>query len=1095
MEKLPRFVERALRPGRAFYRFCCPPGSASLAALTMSAPQEIFDLIARFEQHVEAYKAGQYNETQLRRDFLDPFFKALGWDVDNAAGYAEAYRDVLHEDAVKVGGLTKAPDYGFRIGGNRKFFLEAKKPSVCIKDEIAPAYQLRRYAWNAKLPLSILSDFEEFAVYDGRVKPFKDDKAGTARVFYCTYREYAEKWDWITSIFSKDAVLRGSFDKYAETHKTKRGTAEVDADFLATIEGWRKELAQNLALRNPRLTQRELNFAVQRIIDRIIFLRICEDRGIEDYGRLQALVNGPRIYPRLCQLFEAADARYNSGLFHFKAEKGRPESPDELTLRLDVDDKLLRDLFKGLYYPDSPYEFRILSADILGQVYEQFLGKVIRLTDGHRAVVEDKPEVKKAGGVYYTPTYIVDYIVRQTVGKLLSDIGGQPVAGGALPPHPDPLPRGEGTAAADLRKSKAPDSLPALDAVLPLPKGEGRRDARSATAILNRVAKLRILDPACGSGSFLIGAYQFLLDWHLLFYLANDPEKWAKGKKPALVQTTRGWRLTIDERKRILLNNIYGVDIDSQAVEVTKLSLLLKVLEGETGQSLEPLFNIFHERALPDLGDNIKCGNSLIGPDFYQQAELPLLTDEERYRINVFDWPAEFPEVFRRRRGDEAQTSAAGELRETPAAPMDYTLPGVPLHGAYGYKKVKTPKSTPARAPVEPEWEGGFDAVIGNPPYIPIESMTEVERHYYQTHFPQLERKYDSAPIFILANLAKLSPSGRLGFISSVTWQTGENYAQLRRHLFTAAGVETLINLPFDIFKDAYVDTGIYVLTARPTPGYQIFRYPKKTKVHQLGELSLTFVPRAQIVAPDFKVVLDPQAFGILHRTMGNSSFVDFGSVSASTQGLAGNRFVTVGSAKGKDWFPYLVSGQARRYFLEVEATAYTDMVDKASLQRFYEAEPKILIRRVISRQDRLLCAFTEDRLVFKKDINPFIVTGSKSHSLFLLGILNSRLLSYLYVNTSSIATKDDFRQTTLAELRKLPVPRFSAAETRQARLVKLVEQMLELHRQLAAARTPQEQTALERQITATDTQIDRLVYDLYGLTEDEIAIVEGRTS
>jgi hypothetical protein len=151
MEKLPRFVERALRPGRAFYRFCCPPGSASLAALTMSAPQEIFDLIARFEQHVEAYKAGQYNETQLRRDFLDPFFKALGWDVDNAAGYAEAYRDVLHEDAVKVGGLTKAPDYGFRIGGNRKFFLEAKKPSVCIKDEIAPAYQLRRYAWNAKL--------------------------------------------------------------------------------------------------------------------------------------------------------------------------------------------------------------------------------------------------------------------------------------------------------------------------------------------------------------------------------------------------------------------------------------------------------------------------------------------------------------------------------------------------------------------------------------------------------------------------------------------------------------------------------------------------------------------------------------------------------------------------------------------------------------------------------------------------------------------------------------------------------------------------------------------------------------------------------
>ena len=332
----------------------------------MSAPPEILDLVARFELHLDAYKAGQYNETQLRRDFLDPFFKALGWDVDNLAGYAEAYRDVIHEDAVKVGGATKAPDYGFRIGGNRKFFLEAKKPSVCIKEEIPPAYQLRRYAWNAKLPLSILSDFEEFAVYDGRIKPFKDDSASTARVFYCTFREYAEKWDWLASIFSRDAVLKGSFDKYVETNKAKRGTSEVDSDFLATIEGWRKDLAQNLALRNSRLTQRELNFAVQRIIDRIIFLRICEDRGIEDYGRLLALTNGDRIYPRLAQLFEAADARYNSGLFHFKKEKDRHEAPDELTLELDIDDRLLRDLLKGLYYPDSPYEFRILTRQ--GQV-------------------------------------------------------------------------------------------------------------------------------------------------------------------------------------------------------------------------------------------------------------------------------------------------------------------------------------------------------------------------------------------------------------------------------------------------------------------------------------------------------------------------------------------------------------------------------------------------------------------------------------------------------------------------------------------------------------------------------------------------------
>ena len=206
----------------------------------MSAPREILDLVARFDQQLDAYRSGQYNETQLRREFLDPFFKALGWDIDNEQGYAEAYKDVIHEDAIRVGGATKAPDYCFRIGGTRKFFLEAKKPSVDIKGRASPAYQLRRYAWSAKLPLSILSDFEEFAVYDCRVKPHKDDSASTARIFYCTFREYAEKWDWIASIFSRDAVLKGSFDKFAESTKAKRGTAEFDEAFLATIEGWRQ---------------------------------------------------------------------------------------------------------------------------------------------------------------------------------------------------------------------------------------------------------------------------------------------------------------------------------------------------------------------------------------------------------------------------------------------------------------------------------------------------------------------------------------------------------------------------------------------------------------------------------------------------------------------------------------------------------------------------------------------------------------------------------------------------------------------------------------------------------------------------------------
>jgi hypothetical protein len=260
------------------------------------------------------------------------------------------------------------------------------------------------------------------------VKPDKDDQASTARIMLLSYTDYVERWEEIAAVFSREAILRGAFDKFAESTKKKRGTAEVDAAFLEEIENWREALAKNLSLRNEALDDRELNIAVRRIIDRIIFLRMCEGRGIEDYGRLQSLLNGESMYRRLVEMFHRADEKYNSGLFHFHQERGR-EPPDELTPDLVVDDKVLKDIVRRLYYPESPYEFAALPADILGQVYEQFLGKVIRLTAGHRAKIEEKPEVRKAGGVYYTPTYIVDYIVENTVGKLVDGKTPQEVGG------------------------------------------------------------------------------------------------------------------------------------------------------------------------------------------------------------------------------------------------------------------------------------------------------------------------------------------------------------------------------------------------------------------------------------------------------------------------------------------------------------------------------------------------------------------------------------------------------------------------------------------------------------------------------------------
>jgi predicted type IV restriction endonuclease len=537
------------------------------------APKIIKELVERFQRNLSDYKSKGYNEAQLRQEFINPFFEALGWDVYNKSGAAPAYRDVIHEDSIKITGGTKAPDYCFTLSGRRMFFVEAKKPAVSIVSDSNPSYQLRRYAWSAKLSLSILTNFEDLCIYESRQKPHVEDKSNVERVKHIKYTEYAERWDEIASVFSYSSLKQGSFDRFAKSVEKKRGTQEVGGEFLKEIEEWREKLAKNIAIRDPNLGVRELNFCVQKTIDRIIFLRMCEDRGIESYGQLRSIAEKDRIYENLCKIFKKADKKYNSGLFHFQKEKERSTLPDELTLSLSIDDAILKNIFRRLYYPNSPYEFSVLPPEILGNVYEQFLGKIIRLTEGHRAKIEEKPEVKKAGGVYYTPTYIVNYIVQNTVQKLC----------------------------------------------------EGRTP--------KQISNTRILDPACGSGSFLLGAYTFLLQYHLDYYTQQKNIKRFKNK---VCQSKDGqWFLSIKEKKRILLNNIYGVDIDNQAVEVTKLSLLLKVLEGTSKDIFEQQQKLWIERALPDLDNNIKCGNSLIGPDFYNNIQTNLIDNEEMIDINL----------------------------------------------------------------------------------------------------------------------------------------------------------------------------------------------------------------------------------------------------------------------------------------------------------------------------------------------------------------------------------------------------------------------------------------------------------------------------
>lgn len=970
----------------------------------MPAPQTVLTLIENFERNLDAYRTGQYNETQVRRDFIDPMLKALGWDMDNSQGYAEAYRDVIHEDAIKVGLSTRAPDYSFRIGGARKFFLEAKKPSVNVKDAIEPAFQVRRYAWSSKLPLSIVTDFEEFAIYDCRQKPDKSDKASQSRLFYCTFRDYAEKWDEIAAIFSKDAVLKGSFDKYASSAKGKRGTTEVDSAFLAEIEGWRDLLARNIALRNTSLSQRELNFAVQQTIDRIIFLRICEDRGIEPYGKLMALQNGANVYDRLRELFRAADDRYNSGLFHFTQEKQRAGAPDELTMHLSIDDKPLKEIFKNLYYPDCPYEFSVLGADILGSVYEQFLGKVIRLTAGNRAVVEDKPEVKKAGGVFYTPAYIVQYIVQHTVGKLL----------------------------------------------------EGKTSKQAAG--------ITILDPACGSGSFLIGAYQYLLDWYLARYVAEGAEKNNKGKTARIRPSSASgeWRLTTSEKKRILLEHIYGVDIDAQAVEVTKLSLLLKVLEGESGESLNSQMKLFHERVLPDLDRNIQCGNSLIGPDFYD-GQLNL-DDETAQRINVFDWQVAFPKVFK---------------------------------------------------------AGGFDAVIGNPPYVDIKNLPETDVRYLFKNYPCANNRINLFAAFIERTLGICKQSQFAhSMIVPTALLTQDSYRALRKMVVDHYRVTNVVRLPNESFGAVAgavkVDTVIFVFqeknkNASPIQIINYAGYERISVIDPSTSHACASVPQKQWSEPDDYVWSLNTGSGenqilrkIENHTVPLEMCADFclgltpyDKYRGHTEEQIKNRVFHATRKKDKTFKPLLAGNDVGRYWIkwnEEQWINYGPWLGAAREPRYF-TEQRILVKQIIDWTSKRIWATITDEELYNTQ-NAFNLLAKQGVSLeYLLGVINSKLMTFYHRKKFLDEFKMRFQKILIKDARRFPIRVIALTnKTDQAahdNIVKLVEKMLVLHQQLAAAKTPQDTTLLQRQIAATDRQIDQLVYALYGLTDEEIALIE----
>ncbi|PJZ86434.1 hypothetical protein CH364_09810 [Leptospira harrisiae] len=592
-----------------------------------------------FGKNENLYLSKTFQETEARNRFIDPFFQSLGWEFDQT-NIPRNLWDVHREYSQKDNSSTKKPDYAFRLNSKLMFFVEAKAPWVPLTDK-DPVFQAKRYAYSTrgKAPIVIITDFQEFRVFNALEKPiYENPTQGLIKEFDLKYTDYIEKWDFIYDNFSKEAVLNGSLDTLRG--KISKSTKTLDDEFLTQLSNWRETLALNIARKNLTLSVDELNEAVQRILDRLVFIRQLEDRNIIEENTLRNLIQkNTETYSNLLPFFGELNAKYNGLLF-------KPH----LSEKLLVDDKVIKEIALKLCYPKSPFQFDIIEPEILGRIYEKFLGSKIRLTEKHLAKVEEKPEVIHAKGVYYTPEFIVEEIVKETVGKKIQKM--------------------------------TPDTI----------------------------TKIKILDPACGSGSFLLGAYQYIMNYHIDFYKKDKSKKY---KDDFFIDANGELKLSAKKKGEILLNNIYGVDLDREATEVAILSLYLKLLE----EGLEDDSYLFLKgKILPDMTKNIKCGNSLISREDLFANDMFKMTENDSNKmthsmtteIKTFDWNTEFP-------------------------------------------------------------FGGFDCIIGNPPYIRIQELqkwAKEEVELYKKIFKSGSKgNFDIYILFIEQTLHLLNENGISGMI------------------------------------------------------------------------------------------------------------------------------------------------------------------------------------------------------------------------------------------------------------------------------------------------------------------------------------------
>lgn len=992
--------------------------------------RSVSKLASEFQVNEHFYLSPKYQESEARQDFIDKLWDALGWDVYHQKNINPYEREVRIEKSVIIDGRGKRADYAFFTApdfAQVRFLAEAKKPSKNLENN-QDCFQTIRYGWNSNTPLSVLTDFEQFLVLDSRYKP--DVATSVDRIlkkFHYTEFTDEEKFSEIYFLFSRESVLGNSLEDFAAKLEKFRGARQaklfqtaqiqpVDETFLSELDNQREKLARAFKSRNTHLEKDELTEITQRTLDRLVFLRFLEDKLVEPTEIIDKLgTKSGSAWRDFIAEMPRLDRTYNGIIFKPHDILDDPNfTPDETAF------EIIRD---WLAHKNSAYDFNTIPIHILGSIYERFLGKTIETTETSARVV-DKPEVRKAGGVYYTPEYIVRYIVENTVGKLI--------------------------------EKKKPEEI----------------------------AKMRFADIACGSGSFLLGVFDYLIAYHVEYFSENKTRREKAIKTGLCRETLEGnLQLSIHYKREILLNNIYGVDLDSQATEVAQLSLYLKLLEEETTATKQQFLAGYREQLLPPLNKNIVHGNSLIDYDIMDG----MLFDTPRLKqLNPMNFPKIFPEVFQ---------------------------------------------------------QGGFDAIVGNPPYIRIQGFPKEQIKYFTKTYISATGNFDIYVNFIERAFSLLKPAGRLGEIIPNKFIKTDYGSGLRKFIAKNNCLSRVVDFGSNQVFQATTYTCLLFLSKASE---QVFDYALSDANREaLSELNLIDI-KSEYLKESAWILADTSTAQLLEKIESNSIsllelpaemsrgsssgddkvfILDFDDDSVEDEitriPLFASDFTRYLFGKNKKWkiiFPYeIIGGKAELIDEEKLRTkfpkAYDYLLTKKSVlekRKQYRvwygfSAPRNLALHEMAQivvpllANRGLFTLLPEQL--KGKLCPmasggFTITLGENCSLkpeYVLGLLNSKMLFWKLENMSNIF-RGGWITCTKQYLGALPIRSidFSNPQEKSAHddIVEVVKKLLESKKMLASVRTDKDKQLFERLCLSLDEQVDDLIYELYNLSGAERQIV-----